>query len=81
LEFVGTLTVMRILIGSVLMVVLVSATSAQQPAPSAELAKKCRALTVKAYPPVVAGSKKGDAGLERTYFAACLKKGGEPDKQ
>jgi hypothetical protein len=52
----------------------------QQP-PSAELAKKCRALTIKAHPPVLAGMKKGDAAEERAYFAACIKKGGDPDKQ
>lgn len=48
--------------------------------PSAELAKKCRALSIKAHPPAVAGATRGDAGAEREYFAACIKKGGEPDK-
>lgn len=57
----------------------VAAAEPNQP-PTAELAKKCRDLAIKAYPPVIAGSAHGDASSQRAYFAACLKKGGEPDK-
>jgi hypothetical protein len=49
--------------------------------PSADLAKKCRALTVKAHPPAVAGSKSGTAAAEREYFATCIKKGGKMDEE
>jgi hypothetical protein len=45
--------------------------------PSASLAKKCREMTVKAYPPVPAGSKKGTAGAERDYFKRCIEAGGK----
>jgi hypothetical protein len=45
--------------------------------PSAELAKKCSALTAKAFPPrqlgnPAAGSKKGDAQVQRDYFRKCI---------
>lgn len=59
--------------------VSVAAADPQRP-PSAALAKLCRELAIKARPPVVAGSAKGDASAERDYFAACIKKGGDPDK-
>jgi hypothetical protein len=59
-----------------------SADPAPQPQrpPSADLAKRCRELSIKAHPLAVAGAAKGDAGAEREYFVACIKKGGEPDK-
>jgi hypothetical protein len=48
--------------------------------PTAELAKKCRALEIKAYPPKRAGSTKtGTAQEERDYFAKCLRNGGNMD--
>jgi hypothetical protein len=56
-----------------------SADPPQQP-PSAGVAKMCRELTVKKYPPVLAGSAKGDAVAQRGYFASCIKNGGLPDK-
>jgi len=34
-------------------------------------------MTVKAYPPVPAGSKKGTAGAERDYFKRCIEAGGK----
>jgi hypothetical protein len=45
--------------------------------PSAELAKKCREMTIKAHPPAVAGSAKGTAQVEREYFRKCLEGGGK----
>jgi hypothetical protein len=44
---------------------------------TAEVAKKCQALTANAYPPVVpgnpaAGSAKGTAPAERKYFRDCV---------
>ena len=48
---------------------------------TADLAKKCRAMAVKAHPTPVAGSKAG--GIEkaqRDYFQSCVAKGGEMDK-
>jgi hypothetical protein len=56
-----------------------SATSAS--AITAEVAKRCEALTAKAYPPRVpgnpaAGSAKGSGPAERKYFSNCVAHGG-----
>jgi hypothetical protein len=50
---------------------------------TAETAKKCSALTAKAFPPRVmgnpaAGSTKGNGLTEQAYFRRCLANGGEP---
>jgi len=48
--------------------------------PTAAVAKKCRELAIKAYPPKRAGSTKtGTAQEERDYFAQCLRNGGNMD--
>ena len=51
--------------------------------PSAELAKKCRELMVKAYPPVPAGTAKGNAQAQRAYFQKCIANNGNmpPEEQ
>jgi hypothetical protein len=51
---------------------------------TAEVAKKCAALTAKAYPPRVvgnpaAGSAKGTGQSERDYFNKCVANGGKMD--
>ena len=48
---------------------------------SAELAKKCRALAIKAHPTERAGSRAGTyAQAQRDYFQDCIAKGGNmPD--
>jgi len=51
-----------------------------------EVAKKCDALTYKAFPPRVvgnpaAGSAKGSALTERDYFSKCVANGGNVDDQ
>ncbi len=51
---------------------------------TAEVAKKCEALTAKAYPPRVvgnpaAGSAKGMGQSERDYFNKCVANGGKMD--
>jgi hypothetical protein len=53
-------------------------------APTAELAKKCAALTAKAFPARVignpsAGSAKGSGRAEQDYFNDCIRKGGNVD--
>ena len=53
-------------------------------AATAELAKKCGALTAKAFPPRVpgnpaAGSAKGTGRSERDYFNKCVANGGNMD--
>ena len=44
--------------------------------PSAELAKRCRALAIKAHPTQPAGSKRGSEQAQRDYFRECVAKGG-----
>lgn len=59
------------------------ASSAQSQAaspPTAELAKKCRQLTMKAHPPALPGTKGGSAQAERDYFAECTRKEGNMDQ-
>ena len=51
---------------------------------TAEVAKKCEALTAKAYPPRMvgnpaAGSAKGTGQSERDYFNKCVANGGKMD--
>ncbi len=71
------LFVIAVAVGS--MVIMAAAQQAPSP-PTAELAKKCRDLEIKAYPPKPAGSTKtGTAQKERDYFAQCLRKGGNMD--
>jgi hypothetical protein len=53
---------------------------------TAEVAKKCNALTAKAFPPRVvgnpaAGSAKGSGQDERAYFNKCVANGGNVDDQ
>jgi hypothetical protein len=42
----------------------------------ADLARKCRALMIKAHPIEVFGSA-GSAAAQRVYFQDCIRKGGE----
>jgi hypothetical protein len=51
---------------------------------TAQLAKKCQALTTKAFPPRVpgnpaAGSAKGTGQSQRDYFKKCVANGGNMD--
>ena len=48
---------------------------------TADLAKKCRAMMTKAYPPAVAGSKQGTAREQRDYFQKCLANNGQMENQ
>ena len=58
-------------------VMIASAASAETL--TVELAKQCRALMVKAYPPLPAGSPRGNAVQEREYFRSCVAQGGKTD--
>jgi hypothetical protein len=51
--------------------------SAAQSAISAELAKKCRELAIKAHPTLPAGSKGGAEQAQRDYFRECIAKNGD----
>lgn len=48
---------------------------------TAELAKKCRALAIKAHPWKRPGEKGGTAQVQRDYFSECLAKGGDMPAQ
>ena len=68
-----------------LICIAVASTTNNAPAVTAEVAKKCSALTAKAFPPRVignpaAGSTKGTARDEQDYFKRCVANGGNIDK-
>jgi hypothetical protein len=48
---------------------------------SAELAKKCRGLAIKAHPTEPAGRKTGSVQAQRDYFRDCVAKGGNMTDQ
>ena len=56
--------------------IVVPAANAPAFAVSADLAKKCRDMAIKAHPFKVAGAKAGTAAAERSYFNDCVAKGG-----
>jgi hypothetical protein len=65
-----------------LMCVAVVSTTNDASAVTAEVARKCAALTAKAYPPRVvgnpaAGSAKGSGLSQQEYFKRCVANGGE----
>ncbi len=66
----------RITIASLLAISALEALTTAAPAISADLAKKCRELAIKAHRPAVAGSKTGTAQAERDYFRECVARGG-----
>jgi hypothetical protein len=43
---------------------------------TAELANKCRAMAIKKYPPVPAGTKTGHAKAQRDYYITCITNNG-----
>jgi hypothetical protein len=47
---------------------------------TAELAKKCRELAIKAHPTQPAGSKSGYEQAQRDYFKLCIEKNGDMSK-
>ena len=57
---------------------LTASLSAPKPAAalSAELAKKCLQMSFAAYPPVRAGTKKGNAAEQRKFYDDCIAHGG-----
>jgi hypothetical protein len=74
----------RVKFGRILVALVCLALAPSASAVTAEVAKKCDALTAKAYPPRVvgnpaAGSVKGTAQSERSYFKRCVAKGGNMD--
>ena len=63
---------------------LPGAWSSRASAVTAEVAKKCQALTAKAFPPrepgnPAAGSASGTGPMQREYFSKCVANGGKVD--
>ena len=70
----------RIICACAMVGVAISSSLAQQAQrPTAELAKKCREMAVKAHPTQLAGTTPY-AALQREYFRQCVAKGGNMDK-
>jgi hypothetical protein len=69
----------KVLVASGLVALLASAVVSPASALTADVAKKCRELMVKAYPPLPAGSVKGSSQAEREYFRACVAQDGKMD--
>jgi hypothetical protein len=68
-----------------LLLVAAASTTRGSSAITVELARKCEALTYKAFPPRVignpaAGSAKGSGKDAQAYFAKCVKNGGKMDE-
>ena len=69
---------------SLLVCIAVGCMTGSASAVTAQMAKKCQALTAKAFPPRVpgnpaAGSAKGTGQAQRDYFNKCVAKGGNMD--
>jgi len=64
-----------------LILIIACALPAAKPAPAltAELAKKCRSLALKAQPYRRAGTAKGTAQAQRDYYRECIAKEGKMD--
>jgi len=56
---------------------LVASVGHAAPAPTAEIAKKCREMMIKVYPPAKPGSKTGNAQQQREYFQTCIAQKGK----
>jgi hypothetical protein len=70
--------------GTVLVCIAVGSMTVSASAITVEVAKKCDALTMKAFPPRVpgnpaAGSAKGTGRSVRNYFNKCVANGGNMD--
>ena len=67
-------------VASLVALSLVAIPSRAQFVISAELAKKCRELAIKAHPTQPAGSKTGAEQAQRDYFRECIAKKGDMPK-
>ena len=67
----------KLLASTLVAAALAALPSAAQSAISAELAKKCRELAIKAHPTLPAGSKGGAEQAQRDYFRECIAKNGD----
>ena len=65
-------------LGALILIIACALPASMKPAPAltAELAKKCRSLALKAQPPRRAGTAKGSAEAQRDYYHECIAKEG-----
>jgi hypothetical protein len=70
----------KVLVASGMATLLASAIASPASALTADVAKKCRELMVKAHPPLPAGSTKGSSQAQREYFRACVAQDGKMDE-
>jgi hypothetical protein len=75
--FVILLTLALVSPGSILLGEIATRDRPDTPKPiTAELAKKCRALAIKAHPTQQPGSRYGSGQAQREYYQECIAKGG-----
>ncbi len=68
--------------GALVALVIIGLMTHSATAETVEIAKKCSALTAKAFPPRVpgnpaAGSAKGSGQAQRNYYKKCVENGGK----
>jgi hypothetical protein len=73
--FMGSITKALGVYAPLALIAIMSATSPAS-AISVDLARKCRAVAIKAYPPAAPGTKKGSAAAERGSYQNCIQKNG-----
>lgn len=68
--------------GALILIIACALPASMKPAPAltAELAKKCRGLALKAQPPRRAGTAKGAAQAQRDYYRECIAKEGNMEE-
>ena len=69
-------------LGALILIIACALPASMKPAPSltAELAKKCRSLALKAQPPRRAGTAQGTARAQRDYYHECIAKEGNMEE-
>jgi len=71
----GKIMIAYVRVCAIGLIILVSTVSPGS-AISIDLAKKCRAMAFKVYPPKVIGSKSGNARVTDSYYRNCLANNG-----
>jgi hypothetical protein len=69
-------------LGALILIIACALPASMKPAPAltAELAKKCRSLALKAQPQRRAGIAKGSAQAQRDYYHECIAKEGNMEE-
>jgi hypothetical protein len=69
-------------LGTLILIIVCALPASMKPAPAltAELAKKCRSLALKAQPPRRTGTAQGSAQAQRDYYRECIAKEGNVEE-